>query len=198
MKNENGITEKEWLDLAWKYFQQHAQQRISYFNFFVIFSTILTTGYISTFQTNIRIPYIGLFIGLLQVLVSITFLKIELRNKFLTKNAEDVIKNIEKEYDKTGDKKFSLFCIEDLKTQNLSVKNKKSFFLFKQWTHGQTYLVFYLVYFGIGLLMSASTVILKPKASDNPENEKSIYNYEINVKKNNSLPTKIDSPLKSK
>ena len=44
------IENKDILNTSWLYFQQHAQQRISYFNFFVAFSTLLTTGMISTFQ----------------------------------------------------------------------------------------------------------------------------------------------------
>ena len=31
--SKSSLTEKDALDIAWKYFLQHAQQRISYFNF---------------------------------------------------------------------------------------------------------------------------------------------------------------------
>lgn len=140
----NGITSKEWLDLAWKYFQQHAQQRISYFNFFVIFSTILTTGLVTTFQKSFEMPYLGCAIGLIQVFLSIMFWKIDQRNKFLTKHAEEVIKSYELSIDDISLNK--LFASEEIKTNEQVLSDKSKFFLRRQITHGKSYKYIYLFF----------------------------------------------------
>lgn len=59
--NNDNISKKEMLMIAWNYFQQHAQQRISYFNFFVAFSALITTGMISTFQEDYKYHIVGFF-----------------------------------------------------------------------------------------------------------------------------------------
>jgi len=96
--SESTIREEAVLNMAWAYFQQHANQRIGYFNFFVIFSSLMTTGLLTTFRENFRVHYIGVVIGVLQMIFSFVFWKIDDRNKFFTKNGENAIKKIEKNY----------------------------------------------------------------------------------------------------
>ena len=60
------LSSKDWLNISWKYFELHAQQRIMYFNFFVVFSTILTTGLVATFQLNNNVQFIGIGLGIIQ------------------------------------------------------------------------------------------------------------------------------------
>lgn len=196
MNNQNNLTEKEWLEMAWKYFQQHAQQRISYFNFFVIFSTILTTAYVATFQNAYKMLYLGIPLGIIQAFVSIMFIKIDLRNKFLTRNAEDIIINIEKDFDKTTDHRYSIFTTEDLKSKD--IKSKKQFFLFKQWSHGKTYVILYIMFGFLGLAMSTFSFFYNVGNNVNPTttiaNKMMIYSPEnviINdTVKNNEKPLK--------
>lgn len=144
---DKSIKDKDWLDLAWKHFQQHAQQRIQYFNYFVIFSTILTTGLIATFQDNFQAPYLGKGIGCIQIFLSIIFWKIDERNKFLTQHSENLIKTIESDY-----KSYKLFTDEELKTQQLKEDNNKTFFINRQISHGKSYKIIFSTFFLIGII----------------------------------------------
>jgi amino acid permease len=98
MGNKGSIKESDVLDLAWKYFQLHAQQRLLCFNFFVVFSSLMTTGLVATFKEKYEAHFIGFVIGLILSLISFIFYKIDQRNKFLIKHGENVIKEIEDKY----------------------------------------------------------------------------------------------------
>ena len=96
--NKAVLTEKDALDIAWKYFQQHAQQRISYFNFFILFSSIMTTAMIATLSPQFNLNLLGIGIGLMQSLIAYVFIKIDQRNRHLTKIGENAIIEIEQTY----------------------------------------------------------------------------------------------------
>lgn len=149
---DESIKDKEWLDLAWKYFQMHAQQRISYFNYFVIFSTILSTCLLTTFQKDFQVPFIGIFISLIQMLLSIIFWKIDGRNKFLTKHAETVIKRIETDYSGLEMNNNCLFCDEEVGTRIQKEKDKNKNIFIRQISHGKSYNIIYSIFFFLGLL----------------------------------------------
>jgi len=152
-KNKN-IEEGIVLKLAWDYFQQHANQRIRYFHFFVLFSSALTTGLIMTFQEDFRIPHIGIIIGLLLSVFSFVFWKIDERNKFLTKHGEDVIKIMEEKYsfgDPTYSDKLKLFKNEVFETEEWKRRNGKNIFI-KQISHSKSFKIIFIIFGGIGIL----------------------------------------------
>ena len=178
----SSLNPKEWLNLSWNYFQQHAQQRISYFNFFVVFSTILTAALVSTFQSNFQAPFLGIAIGLVESFVAFIFLKIDTRNRFLTQNAENVIQRIEADYDKTGNKSYNLFTNEELETQKLKLKNKKMFFLYRHLTHGDSYKIIYITFFFIGIVMVLGSIFVGIKETIKQDNSPTKqYYYKIQI-----------------
>ena len=180
--NENNITNKEWLDIAWKYFQQHAQQRISYFNFFVVFSTILTTGLVATFQKGFGLPYLGIAIGVIQAFLSVMFWKIDQRNKFLTKHAEEFVKSFES---KTENASSMLFTSEEAKTNQQATSDKGKFFFRKQITHSKSYKIIYVFFFVWGV---AGSIISSTMSKLETEMELAKIEASIHLKFN-----KIDS-----
>ena len=151
----SNITDKEKLDLAWKYFQQHAQQRLNYFNFFIVFSGLMTNAYIATLQEKFLFPWVGVIIGLIQAFISYIFLKIDQRNKFLTKHSENVIVNIESGYSTNNDPESKdatlLFTNEPYRTIE---QKKKEIFLFRQFSHGISYKIIYFAFITFGLISS--------------------------------------------
>jgi hypothetical protein len=149
---KTSITDKDWLDLAWKHFQQHAQQRIQYFNYFVIFSTILSTGLVSTFQNNFQAPYLGIGIGLIQAYLAFIFWKIDERNRLLTKHGENIIKEIEANYETTGNNSYKLFTSEVNETNKQKESNKNKFFLWHHFSHGKSYRIIFVTFFLIGIV----------------------------------------------
>lgn len=150
--NKKEITDKEWLDLAWKHFQQHAQQRILYLNYFVVFSTILSTGLISTFQNNFQMPILGIGIGFIQIFLSYIFFKIDERNKFLTKHSERKLVSIEKLYQDKYESHFDLFSSEISETEKIKELDKEKFVLNRQLSHGKAYKIIFKIFTVIGVV----------------------------------------------
>jgi len=77
---------------AWAYFQLHAAQRITIFNYFVVFSGILATGLAAAIQGPPRLASVGVALGLLLALLAYLFWQLDRRTSFLVKHAEDAIK----------------------------------------------------------------------------------------------------------
>jgi len=86
-------------DHAWEYFKVHAQQRMSLFNFFVVFSSLATTCMVGTFREKTESHVVGIGLGLLLMSISIIFWKLDKRVRFLVKHAENALKWIESKYD---------------------------------------------------------------------------------------------------
>lgn len=158
------MEKKDWLELCWKYFDRHADQRISYFNFFVVFSTILTSGAITVLQDSVDLRYTAIPIGVVQIFVAYMFLKIDQRNKFLTKHAENAIKDFEQKNGNASDQYTFLFNKEDELTIDHRANDKKRFFLLHLITHGQAYKIIYISFMIWGCLeVFAPLMVSKPK-----------------------------------
>lgn len=80
---------------AWDYFQMHSSQRLTTFNFYIVISSVVTTALFSTFQKDYKVPVLGIPLGLLLILFSYIFWKLDLRNKQLIKGAEAALKYFE-------------------------------------------------------------------------------------------------------
>jgi hypothetical protein len=80
---------------AWDYFQMHSTQRLTTFNFYIVISSVVATALFSTFQKDYKVPVLGIPLGLLLVLFSFIFWKLDLRNRQLIKGAEAALKYFE-------------------------------------------------------------------------------------------------------
>ncbi len=156
------VSEKEILNLSWNYFQQHAQQRLSFFNFFVVFAVLATTGLISTLQEEYNAHSIGIAVGLMLSLISFIFYKIDERNKYLTKTGENAIRQIEKNYSCVNcypDKaEFQIFSIEEEETKKLRMAQKKKSIIYRQISHSKSFNLIFIIFFIIGILGAATSV----------------------------------------
>jgi hypothetical protein len=105
---------------AWEYFKVHAQQRMSLFNFFVVFSSLATTCLVATFPEKTHTHTVGAAIGILLMVISFIFWKLDKRVRFLIKHAESALKWIESTYslDDCADKShvLRLFTYEEERT----------------------------------------------------------------------------------
>jgi hypothetical protein len=91
---------------AWDYFQMHSSQRLTTFNFYIVISSVVTTALFSTFQKDYNAPVIGIPLGLLLILFSYIFWKVDIRNRQLIKGAEAALKYFENTWaleDKDGE-----------------------------------------------------------------------------------------------
>lgn len=130
----------------------HAQQRISLFNFFVVFSSLATTALVGTFHEKTRAHVVGVGLGVLLIFISFIFWMLDERVRFLIKHAEHALKWIETKYepDDCGGRSdvLRLFtCEEAVTSQERPLTYSKCF----QWT----FLVFGLVGL-IGAIVSAA------------------------------------------
>ena len=144
-------TLKHQRDYAWNYFQLHAGQRMSTFNFFIVIAALLTTGLASTFVKDFKWQGVGFILGIALVGISFVFWKLDQRVRFLIKHAEAVLKEIEQKTlsESSGDTFIAaLFLDEEAKT---SEKKKKRNFRFWQ-RHFSYSNCFETIYFILGLL----------------------------------------------
>jgi len=169
---------KDLLDIGWKYFQQHAQQRIAYFNFFVVFSVLVTSCLMTTFQEKFEIHYVGIFLGVCQIIISYVFWKIDERNKFLTKHGENLIQKIENKYilaeNDLEKEELSLFSTEEKHTCNIRSAQKGKGFLKKQISHSTSFRIIFIFFFLIGLFGMIMSIKLESQDTHNKTSKASI------------------------
>jgi len=91
------MTDEELRKQAWNFFQMQAGQRLTTFNFYIAISSLLSTGLVATFKTDIDLPYLGFVFGLLLIFFSFIFWKLDQRNGDLIKGAETSLKFFETE-----------------------------------------------------------------------------------------------------
>jgi len=80
---------------AGRYFELHANQRMSVFNFFLALSGVVSAGLAALVQGSAHLIFLGILLGLLLVLVSFIFWKLDQRVSFLIKHAEDALSELE-------------------------------------------------------------------------------------------------------
>ena len=82
------MTEEDLRKQAWDYFQLHATQRLTTFNFYVGISSLLVGGLAATIKGDFEVPLLGGVVGVLLLVFSLVFWKLDQRNSDLIKGAE--------------------------------------------------------------------------------------------------------------
>jgi hypothetical protein len=82
---------------AWKYFELHAGQRLTIFNFYIALCSAIAAGLAATFSKDFSYPNVRFLFGLLLVLFSFVFWKLDDRTKLLIKNAEAALEFFEEQ-----------------------------------------------------------------------------------------------------
>ena len=85
------------LNHAWSYFQLHAQQRLTAFNFYIVLSSVLTAGLFAALQKD-DIGLVPAAIGFLLGIISFVFAKLDGRNKQLTRNGERALRSLQQDW----------------------------------------------------------------------------------------------------
>ncbi|NZA27711.1 hypothetical protein H0E84_15120 [Luteimonas sp. SJ-92] len=73
---------------AWRYFELHAQQRMTVFNFFLFLVGLVGAGIATSAQAAKELALLSLFLGLLLAFTSFIFWKLDQRVSVLMKRAE--------------------------------------------------------------------------------------------------------------
>jgi hypothetical protein len=121
-KETNCWTLRDHRDYAWEYFKVHAQQRMSLFNFFVVFSSLATTCMVGTFQEKIHAHGVGIVLGILLIAISHVSWKLDERVRFFIRHSESALKWIEATYNlqdgQDGPHVLKLFTREESLTES--------------------------------------------------------------------------------
>jgi len=83
-------------DYGWKYFDFHAKQRTTMFNFFILFAGMLANAYVLLLNKDFFL--LSLLTAIFGMFISFTFIFIDRRNEELVHIAEDVLLYIEKNF----------------------------------------------------------------------------------------------------
>lgn len=88
-------TPRQMQEYAWGYFELHANQRMSVFKFFVTLATFMVAGLSAAFVQGF--PGVGAVFGILLVVTSFVFCKLDERTRFLIKNSEGALRLLERQ-----------------------------------------------------------------------------------------------------
>ncbi|WP_201540362.1 hypothetical protein [Psychrobacter sp. 1044] len=151
----NGISSEQAFEHAWKYFELHSSQRTILFNYFLFIIAGLGAGIGATLQASNDLLYIGTFLSIFVVLVSIVFWKLDQRTSFLVKQSESILKKLESNSDST----IGIFINENA---NLIRENNNRNYFSKILTYGAVFRFTFGVTssVGIGLVLLFVTKIL--------------------------------------
>lgn len=148
----------------WEYFKIHADQRMAIFNFYIVISTLLTTGVIGSFHKDFNFPIIGAWLSLMIISISFLFWKLECRNRQLIHLSEEGIKNLENScisFDEDNDslKSFKIFNREAVGKENFN-KDYQWEFLNKPYSYRKCFQYIFILFgltgiVGLGFSMYA-------------------------------------------
>ncbi len=85
----------ERLDYAWKWFDYHAKQRVSMFNFFLIASGLFATAYVDALCKDKEV--LGAALSFLGMLIALVFVVLDCRNARLVYLGEDILRRLERD-----------------------------------------------------------------------------------------------------
>jgi len=102
---------------AWDYFQLHATQRLTTFNFYLIACSAIAAGEVASFHKDFNFPALRIVLGCVLIVLSLVFWRLDERNRLLIKNAEAALKYFE-EQDAKDPTVTHLFRMEELVTES--------------------------------------------------------------------------------
>lgn len=136
-------------DHAWRYFELHANQRMTVFNFFLVATGLLATGIAASVQSGKGLSLIGMVLGILLSFISFIFWKLDQRVCFLMKRAEGAISMLERALPETSTHLFSNEKVHADKGSSCSN------IWVRLWTYGRAFRVTFWTAGVFGLLSAA-------------------------------------------
>jgi hypothetical protein len=124
---------------AWRYFELHANQRISIFNYFLVVSGAIAAGLATTLQGTPRFASLGIVLGGLLVLVSFVFWKLDQRSSFLIKQAEMALTETESAFPVESS------CLFMFEPRNTKATSASMSWWHRPWTFGKAFRIVFIV-----------------------------------------------------
>ncbi len=133
------------MDHAWRYFELHAQQRMTVFNFFLAISGLISAGVGVCLQQGTKFSVLASLLGTFLIMVSFIFWKLDQRVSKMIKSAEAALCHIEAA---TGTDDILIFT----KDRQAPTHNSLS----AVWTYGRCFRMSFLA---VGILGLTFTII---------------------------------------
>lgn len=130
------------LENAWRFFQLHAQQRMTVFNFYLIITGLVAAGLGACVIQMEKLSLVSGVLGLFLSFVSFIFWKLDQRVSLMIKASEKSIIDIEK--------KLAL-PVESIFTETPGVLNNSYFYIRSPWTYGRCFRVSFFVVGMVGI-----------------------------------------------
>lgn len=139
------------LENSWRFFQLHAQQRMTVFNFYLIISGLVAAGLSACVIQMGKLYLVAGYLGLFLSFVSFIFWKLDQRVSLMIKVSEESIMYIEKKLN------LPVECIFKEQPENL---NGSFFYVRSPWSYGRCFrLSFFVVgMIGVGFACSSFTI----------------------------------------
>jgi hypothetical protein len=106
--------------VIWNHFQVHAGQRMTIFNFYIVFSSLLSGAVLTALQAPSKHDFTLSILGLGLVVISFVFWRLDERNRLLIHCSEDALKALEADAWKSHSsaRELRVFTNSDQLTQN--------------------------------------------------------------------------------
>jgi len=141
---------------TWDLFNLHAQQRIHFFNFFILLMSALVGLQITSIRYDLFFGWIGFGLGFLQILLCFVFYKFDERNKFLTKHSEKIIIKFEELFE-LGD--YAVMKTQEDETKKIRDKQCRCEVLSRQYSFSNLINFIYFMYFLVSITLSLFAVL---------------------------------------
>jgi hypothetical protein len=145
----------------WSYFDLHATQRLTTFNFYIVMCTLIGGGYVAVLKEDSLLP-LGVVLGLALILMSFVFWKLEIRNKQLIKNAEAALKKLDADIEPNeATSEPSVLRLFEYDEHFVGLKRKKKSFWFwrNHWSYSNCFNTVFALFGILGLLAAVYAVI---------------------------------------
>ena len=141
-------------EYALRYFEIHANQRMSTFNFFIILDALLVTALATSFDNDFSYPGVAYVISISIVAISFIFWKLDQRVRYLITHSEKALSKLE-EINTSKNQDFPNLILEK-NQQTLKLNKKARFCIIKaKMSYSQCFQAIYILFaiFGVGGLI---------------------------------------------
>jgi hypothetical protein len=145
---------KDALDHAWRYFELHADQRMSMFNYFLVLFGFVSAGLAGCLQASGVLRLVGVVLGLALAAIAFTFWKLDQRTAFLVKHAECALCSVERSVLPDGARLFGTEPSHTSQTQAMSARHRAL------WTYGTSFRFVFGLAAAVGLAGAALALAL--------------------------------------
>ncbi|MBV7576560.1 hypothetical protein KW846_27960 [Pseudomonas sp. PDM32] len=140
----NDVKLERSLDHAWRYFELHAQQRMTVFNFFLAISGLVAAGIGISLQQGMSFSFLVSLLGVFLSLISFLFWKLDQRVSLMIKNSEIALIALEK-----------IATTSDASIFSSDQAQSKSTGLLSTWTYGKCFRISFMSVGLMGIVFAA-------------------------------------------